>query len=134
MSHSLAKAGITIGDVGVIVNMKTGTGTAFMYCDAAGEKSVGVSEFSEKVSDELGGDHDPVCVFSFPGSADSPGAAQPDKTNALIAQCFEKAPATFILGQVVARLAAHPAQQVNVQTLLRVLGLHPLNSFRRPFR
>jgi len=124
LSHSLATVGVEIGDVGVIINMKSGAGTPFMYCDAAGAHSVGVSEFSDKVSAKLGGDSYPVCVFSFPGSAIVGGSADPGKTDELISQSFRKAPAEFILGPVVSRLVTHTPQQSLVRACLGNLGLY----------
>jgi hypothetical protein len=133
LSHSLIQVGIGYGDVGVIVNMKTGKGVSFMYCDSAGKKSVGVSEFSERVAVDLGGDNHPAAVFSFPGSADSGGAVAPEKTDSLIAKCLKAAPGTFILDTAVPRLSSHSQQKANVQSCLRTMGLHRLRGFLTPF-
>jgi hypothetical protein len=142
ISGSLKRVGIKMGDVGVAINMKSGAGTSFMYCDAAGESeaahpnkkkfkgkySRGVSEFSVKVKDELGSTERPVAVISFPGSTLNADVPQTQVTDSLLRSCLQKIPGLFAYNEILPRLTTNRTYQSNIKNKLVLFGLSILAS------
>jgi hypothetical protein len=141
VSGSLKRAGVRMGDVGLVIDMKTGTATGFMYCDAAGDSesrhpndpkkrgkySRGVSEFSFKVKSELGSGDQPVAVFVFPGSTYNSNALDPEMTMSLLRACLHRAPGSFVLQEVVPRVTSNPVYQSSIKAKLNQFGLSGLS-------